>query len=269
MFGTVNSADPSAGASQPMDNSSAGAAMPAMPAMDDAMATNGPAAGAMPTAAEVAAQLSSSPVVTSPAPPVASSASSVASAPEMPQTDLPAAVPASPGPFTNYGTAAPATAEPAAVEPAATEPSVDSAAADAASSMPDPTAMPDPVPMDSPAPEPEAADTTAAEAPSMGLNLPDPTAAGPVDTDELLDVKQEALANLAPLVDHIEQTPEEKFRTTMMMIQATDNAAMVRTAYEAAKQITDEQTRAQALLDVINEINYFTQNHPPQNTPAE
>ena len=31
-------------------------------------------------------------------------------------------------------------------------------------------------------------------------------------------------------------------------------------AYEAANQITDEKQRAQALIDVINEINYFTQN---------
>jgi hypothetical protein len=45
----------------------------------------------------------------------------------------------------------------------------------------------------------------------------------------------------------------------MMLIQATDNPALVKEAYEAANQITDEKTRAQALLDVVNEINYFTQ----------
>ena len=45
----------------------------------------------------------------------------------------------------------------------------------------------------------------------------------------------------------------------MMMIQASDNQDLLKDAYEAAQQIEDEKTRAQALLDVVNEINYFTQ----------
>lgn len=82
-----------------------------------------------------------------------------------------------------------------------------------------------------------------------------------VPSDDLLHIKQEALQNLSPLVGHLEQTPEEKFRTTMMMIQASDDQTLVKAAYEAAQQITDEKARAQALLDVVNEINYFTQQH--------
>jgi hypothetical protein len=77
-------------------------------------------------------------------------------------------------------------------------------------------------------------------------------------TNDLLGLKQQALQNLQPLVSHLEQSPEEKFKTTMMLIQATDNSALVKQAYEAANQITDEKARAQALLDVVNEINYFT-----------
>jgi hypothetical protein len=85
-----------------------------------------------------------------------------------------------------------------------------------------------------------------------------PMAAG-ADDDELLDIKQQALQQLSPLVGHLDQTPEEKFRTTMMMIQASDNQALIKDAYAAAQQISDEKTRAQALLDIVNEINYFTQ----------
>jgi hypothetical protein len=81
---------------------------------------------------------------------------------------------------------------------------------------------------------------------------------GPVDAN-LLAIKQEALEKLSPLVDKLDQSPEEKFHTTMMMIQASDNQSMIQTAYDAAQQITDEKERAQALLDVVNEINYFTQ----------
>lgn len=82
--------------------------------------------------------------------------------------------------------------------------------------------------------------------------------------DELLDLKQKALQQLTPLVGHLEQTPVEKFRTTMMLIQASDNKSLLKEAYEAAQAIEDEKVRAQALLDVVNEINYFTQSDNPQ-----
>src|SRR6266550_2768084 len=76
-----------------------------------------------------------------------------------------------------------------------------------------------------------------------------------VSDDNLMDLKQQALQSLQPLVSHLDQSPEEKFKTTMMLIQATDNSSLVNQAYEAANQIPDEKARAQALLDVVNEIN--------------
>lgn len=82
--------------------------------------------------------------------------------------------------------------------------------------------------------------------------------AGAGDTNGLLDIKTQALQQLSPLVGHLDQSPEEKFRTTMMMIQASDDQSLVKTAYEAAQAISDEKTKAQALLDIVNEINYFT-----------
>lgn len=81
------------------------------------------------------------------------------------------------------------------------------------------------------------------------------------NVDELLDIKQQALQQLTPLIGHLEQSPEEKFRTTMMMIQASDNDALIKAAYDAATAISDEKVRAQALLDIVNEINYFTHNN--------
>jgi hypothetical protein len=115
--------------------------------------------------------------------------------------------------------------------------------------------------------EPVATDGhTADEASSVS----DDTSAATPDTIEpaeptvgtpgpLSDLKQQALQQLSPLVDKLEQTPEEKFRTTMMMIQASDNQDLLQSAYDAANQISDEKAKAQALLDVINEINYFSQ----------
>jgi len=80
-----------------------------------------------------------------------------------------------------------------------------------------------------------------------------------VPNADLLVLKQQALSDLGPLVSQLDQTPEERFRTTMMMLQSTDNQALIKEAYAAAQAIPDEKVRAQALLDVINEINYFTQ----------
>jgi len=101
--------------------------------------------------------------------------------------------------------------------------------------------------------------TAAQASPVSSSQAVAPTAEPAADTDDLLELKQGALQQLAPLVDHLDQTPEEKFRTTMMMIQAADNQTLLKSAYETAQQITDEKAKAQALLDVVNEINYFTQ----------
>jgi hypothetical protein len=78
--------------------------------------------------------------------------------------------------------------------------------------------------------------------------------------DDLATIKIQALDELYPLIDKLDLTPDEKFRTLMMMIQASDNQELVKAAFEAAHNITDDKTKAQALLDIVNEINYFTQN---------
>ncbi len=102
-------------------------------------------------------------------------------------------------------------------------------------------------------------DSSSSPAVSDDTSADDSVADTPQENGELMDLKQQALQQLTPLVDHLDQTPEEKFRTTMMMIQASDDSGLVKTAFEAAQAITDDKVRAQALLDVINEINYFTQ----------
>lgn len=103
--------------------------------------------------------------------------------------------------------------------------------------------------------DPGQKNETQANTSPAGTNPPSTT---PV-SDGLLAIKQQALQQLSPLVDHLEQTPEEEFRTTMMMIQASDDQSLLQKAYDAAQKIEDDKIRAQALLDIINEINYFTQ----------
>jgi hypothetical protein len=112
-------------------------------------------------------------------------------------------------------------------------------------------------------PEPVSVDPIVPADPSPSTDSSENTAttSAPTDVpaDDLLTLKQEALSQLSPLVGQLDQTPEEKFRTTMMLIQSTDDPSRIPEAYKAAQAITDEKVRAQALLDVVNEINYFTQ----------
>jgi hypothetical protein len=81
----------------------------------------------------------------------------------------------------------------------------------------------------------------------------------PINTDHLAGMKQQALDQLEPLIGHLDQSPEESFKTTMMMIQANDNHMLLEKALEQAKLISDDKERANAMLDIINEINYFSQ----------
>ena len=127
--------------------------------------------------------------------------------------------------------------------------------------------QPSPNVLNQPAPEhtaPALEDKPAEEVPSSPEAPKQPADEKPAHeasapgNDDLLELKKQALGELSPLVEHLEQTPEEKFRTTMMLIQSTDNADLLKEAHNAALAITDEKIRAQALLDIVNEINYFT-----------
>jgi len=76
--------------------------------------------------------------------------------------------------------------------------------------------------------------------------------------DSIEQIKISALQQLRPLMQHIELTPEEKFEKYLMMLRASDDQDLIEPTYEAAQMISSEKLKAQALLDVINEINYLT-----------
>ncbi len=140
---------------------------------------------------------------------------------------------------------------PAAQPPAeqTTTPTPDTSAPDLPDNDSFPLADPNPTDFTAPStpadgPDNDVIDELASEQPAA------PAAPSPVDTpsnDELLSMKQAALQQLNPLVGHLDQSPEEKFRTVMMMIQATDDHTKLGEAFDLAKQISDDKTRAQAL----------------------
>ncbi len=84
-----------------------------------------------------------------------------------------------------------------------------------------------------------------------------PPADNSADQD-LADVKQAALTELRPLIDKLDVDPEEKFNTYLLLVRSTDDKDLIAPAHEAAKAITDEAKKAQALLDIIKEIDFLS-----------
>lgn len=129
-------------------------------------------------------------------------------------------------------------AAPATDAPQTTDDSALSAALDeAVNSLPEPAAAPA-----APAP---------AEAPAAHGA---PHTANP----ELDSIKKSALEELRPLVDKLDLKADEKFDTLLLIIRSTDDKSLLGPAHEAAKAIEDDAKRAQALLDVIKEVDYFS-----------
>lgn len=106
---------------------------------------------------------------------------------------------------------------------------------------PEPEPDPEQQPAASSAPQPKAAKTAAT-----------------TDASDLDTVKNNAIRELRPLVGKLNISAEEKFDTYLLLIRSTDDRTLIPPAHEAAKEITDESRRAQALLDIIKEIDFLS-----------
>lgn len=103
-----------------------------------------------------------------------------------------------------------------------------------------------------------ALDTTTEESATTEEPAPVVAASPSADTSDLDEIKKDALEELRPLVDKLDLPADEKFDTILLLIRSTDDKSLVNAAHEAARAIPDEAKRAQALLDVIKEIDYFS-----------
>lgn len=83
---------------------------------------------------------------------------------------------------------------------------------------------------------------------------------GGVLSPELDIVKKSALEQLRPLIEKLDLEPADKFDKYLMMLRASDDPALIKPAFDATQGIVGEKEKAQALLDIINEINYITAN---------
>jgi len=77
---------------------------------------------------------------------------------------------------------------------------------------------------------------------------------------DLEGIKKDALEQLRPLIGKVDLPAEEKFDTYLMLIRSTDDSSLIAPAHIAAQAITDEKRRAEALLDIIKEIDYLSRN---------
>ena len=81
-----------------------------------------------------------------------------------------------------------------------------------------------------------------------------PTVFPGIDLDT---IKNHALADLRPLVEKLTVSNEEKFDIYLLLLRSSDDNTLVEPAYNAARAIEDETKRANALLDIIKEVDYF------------
>lgn len=153
----------------------------------------------------------------------------------------------------------------------------DQPASDANTIPPLTTTLPPPVPNSTSTPEPaDEAGQPLDEVPTLSPEAaPEPEASFvtplqpvaepvlPVLVDGELDsIKKQALDELRPLVDKLNVEPDEKFDTYLLLLRSTDDKELIAPAHEAAKAIPDETRRAQALLDIIKEIDFFSKDKP-------
>lgn len=101
---------------------------------------------------------------------------------------------------------------------------------------PDLTSAPMPEPIPTPTPEP----------------TPEPTQ--PNEALNMHQVKESALRDLVPLLDHLDMSPSQKFNLYRSIFEDLKDYTVLERAYRAASDIPDEKTRAEALLYLVESI---------------
>lgn len=96
--------------------------------------------------------------------------------------------------------------------------------------------------------------------PIQPISTPMPS---PAANSGLESIKQDALNELRPLVDKLNISAEEKFDTYLLIIRSTDDSSLVAPAFAAARAIADEAGKAQALFEIVKEIDYLSNPQKP------
>lgn len=116
------------------------------------------------------------------------------------------------------------------------------------------TTAPAAAPVAAPAPKNEKREEPKAAAPTSKPAAP-ATVGGNNDLESL---KKQTLQDLDPLAQNINLPADEKFDVLLLIIRTTDDKNLLSYAHEIAVKIEDADKKAQALLDIVKEIDYFT-----------
>ncbi|HCM52063.1 TPA: hypothetical protein DIS56_02945 [Candidatus Saccharibacteria bacterium] len=84
-------------------------------------------------------------------------------------------------------------------------------------------------------------------------NSQDSEDADDVETNRIIQVRQKALQALLQNIDQIDSEPSRRFEILMMALRTTFSEDLLEKALDAALQIEEPNSRAEALLDVLNE----------------
>jgi hypothetical protein len=71
-------------------------------------------------------------------------------------------------------------------------------------------------------------------------------------------IKSNIINDLRPIVGKLNLPPEDKFNTYLLLTQSINDQEFIQPAYDAAREITDETKRAEALLAIIKKIEDLT-----------
>jgi len=110
------------------------------------------------------------------------------------------------------------------------------------------------------------ADTTPITLPSFPeVPAAEDTSVSTTGSTSLEDIKSQALNELRPLIDRVDLPAEERFDAYLMLLRSTDDSTLVAPAHSAAQDISDEKRKAEALLEIIKEIDYLSRKSTPAN----
>lgn len=72
--------------------------------------------------------------------------------------------------------------------------------------------------------------------------------------NDIEQIKEKALRDLVPVLDKINMDPARKYKIYRDMFEKLNDKSIIKSAYEAAREIEDETVRAESLLELVDFI---------------
>ena len=76
----------------------------------------------------------------------------------------------------------------------------------------------------------------------------------PIEAEDANQIKNSALRDLVPLLDHLDMDASKKFKIYYAVFESSRDLDTLKLAYKTAREITDESERAKALYNLIESI---------------